>query len=276
MTTPILVLDAGHGYNTAGKRTIDGAMGVVREWSMNDSVVRKIIDMLSDYDVKVYRTDDTTGNSDISLTQRVKRCNSYNPHLFVSIHHNAGGGTGTEVFWHTKGTSEDKRVANILAPKLASMCGLRNRGVKQKQLGVLTCKATAILVEGGFMDHKGDYELITSDHGQKLYAKAVAEVIVEYLGLEKKVTNPTAPIVTEPKSFKCGDYGAYVITTDDLNIRKERNHKSAIMGTIPKGTKVKVEYILGVNNSKSEPFWGSVYTQYGNGFINLKYTKPIE
>lgn len=153
--TKVLVLDAGHGINTAGKRTINGSRGVIREWTMNDSVVRKIIDMLSEYDVTIYRTDDATGNKDVSLTERVRRCNSYNPHLFVSIHHNAGGGTGTEVFWHTKGTSEDRKVASIVAPKLASMCGVTNRGVKQAQLGVLTCKATAILVEGGFMDHKG-------------------------------------------------------------------------------------------------------------------------
>lgn len=78
------------------------------------------------------------------------------------------------------------------------------------------------------------------------------------------------------KEFKCGNYSDYVVTTDDLNIRKERNHTSEKMGTIPKGTKIKVEYILGVNNSRSEPFWGSVYTSYGNGFINLNYTTPTK
>lgn len=196
----VLVLDAGHGINTAGKRTINGSRGVIREWNMNDSVVRKIIDILSEYDVTIYRTDDSTGNKDISLAERVKRCNAYNPHLFVSIHHNAGGGTGTEVFWHTKGTSEDKKVAGIVAPKLASMCSVKNRGVKQAQLGVLTCRATAILVEGGFMDHKSDYELITSDHGQKLYAKAVAESIIEYLSLVKKQPVDQQPIETEAPS----------------------------------------------------------------------------
>ncbi|CUN12601.1 SH3 domain-containing protein [Turicibacter sanguinis] len=96
--------------------------------------------------------------------------------------------------------------------------------------------------------------------------------------LKKEVDVAQSPVIdsTLTKKFRCGEYGAYVITTDDLNIRKERNHISERVGTIPKGTKVKVEYILGVNNSKSEPFWGSVYTSYGNGFINLNYTKPTE
>lgn len=30
-----VVLDAGHGINTAGKRTLNGSSGIVKEWSMN-------------------------------------------------------------------------------------------------------------------------------------------------------------------------------------------------------------------------------------------------
>lgn len=199
----ILVLDAGHGLKTAGKRTMDGKYGVVNEWTINDKVLRLVQSNLGSYDVTIYRTDDPTGASDISLDERVRRCNSYNPHLFVSIHHNAGGGTGTEVYWHTKGTAEDKKVASILAPKLASKCGMRNRGVKQKVLGVLNCKSTAILVEGGFMDTKSDYEYICSEGGQRAYAEAVTEAIVEYLGL-KKVSNNNSTSNTST-SFKVGD-----------------------------------------------------------------------
>lgn len=201
--TKTLVLDAGHGLKTAGKRTMDGKYGVVNEWTINDKVLRLVQSNLGNYDVTIYRTDDPTGASDISLDERVRRCNSYNPHLFVSIHHNAGGGTGTEVYWHIKGTAEDKKVASILAPKLASKCGMRNRGVKQKGLGVLVCKSTAILVEGGFMDTKSDYEYICSDEGQRAYAESVTEAIVEYLGL-KKVSNNNSTSNTST-SFKVGD-----------------------------------------------------------------------
>lgn len=37
-------------------------------------------------------------------------------------------------------------------------------------IGICVC------VGGRFMDHKGDYELITSDHDQKLYVKAVVSL----------------------------------------------------------------------------------------------------
>lgn len=198
----ILVLDAGHATVTSGKQTMNGSRGVVKEWTMNSNVCNKIANILKDYDVTIYRTDDTSGKTDVSLSERVKRCNKYKPDLFVSIHHNAGGGTGTEVYWHTYGTAEDKKVAGIVAPKLASKTGMRNRGVKQAQFAVLGCNATAILVEGGFMDTKADYEIITSDKGQQQYAEAVAESIIEYLGLKKVVTSQPS---TSASSYKVGD-----------------------------------------------------------------------
>ena len=41
------------------------------------------------------------------------------------------------------------------------------------------------------MDGKNDYKVITSDAGQTAYAKAVAEGLIEFLGLEKKKVEVT-------------------------------------------------------------------------------------
>lgn len=191
MTNKILVLDAGHGINTPGKQTLASLGKVYKEWTLNNAVCNKIQKILANYNVTIYRTDDQSGATDVSLATRVSKTNSYNPDLFVSIHQNAGGGTGTEVYYHTRGTSEDKKVAGIIAPKLASKVGLRNRGVKTAEFTVLTTKATAVLVEGGFMDTKNDYEIIISDKGQQAYAEAIAEAVIEYLGLTKKATQAT-------------------------------------------------------------------------------------
>lgn len=186
MTTPILVLDAGHGLKTPGKQTMNGKYGIIKEWELNNKVLLFILEYLKDYAITIYRTDDPTGKTDIALLERVKRCNAYGPVLFISIHHNAGGGTGIEVYWHTKGTQEDKKIAEIVAPRLAAETGLKNRGVKQEAWTVLSCKATAILVEGGFMDTKSDYEYMCSEKGQRAYAKAIADSVIQYLSLEKK------------------------------------------------------------------------------------------
>ena len=53
MANKVLVLDAGHATVTAGKQTMNGSRGVVKEWTMNDSVVRKIVSILSDYNVTI-------------------------------------------------------------------------------------------------------------------------------------------------------------------------------------------------------------------------------
>ena len=199
MTTPILVLDAGHGLSTPGKQTMNGKYGIIKEWELNNKVLLYIMEYLKDYAITIYRTDDPTGKTDIDLLERVKRCNTYGAVLFISIHHNAGGGTGIEVYWHTKGTQEDKKIAEIVAPKLATSTGLRNRGVKQEAWTVLTCQATAILVEGGFMDTTSDYEYMCTEKGQRAYAKAIADSVIQYLSLEKKVVEQK-PVQEENQS----------------------------------------------------------------------------
>ncbi len=193
--TKVLVLDAGHGLHTSGKQTMNGSKGIVKEWTMNNSVLVKITDILKDYEVTIHRTDDPSGKTDTPLDVRVKRCNGYKADLFVSLHHNAGGGMGTEVYYHTYGTNEDKKVAGIIAPKLAEKLDCRNRGVKHARFTVLGCNATADLVEGLFMDTKADYDKMVQDKWQQRYAEAVAESIISYMGLKKKPT----PVATTIK-----------------------------------------------------------------------------
>ena len=222
MANKVLVLDAGHGLNTSGKQTASNLGKVYKEWTLNDAVVRKIIAILGDYNVTIHRTDDSTGKTDISLAERVKRTNNYNPDLFISIHPNAGGGTGTEVYWHTKGTTEDKKVANIVAPKLASQTGMKNRGVKTAEFAVITCKATAILCEGGFMDTQSDYNIITSDKGQQGYAQAVADSVIEFLGLTKVKNTSSSSTTSENKTKPVQSVGM-VNTNKKVKIVKDVN-----------------------------------------------------
>lgn len=128
----------------------------------------------------------------MSLDERARRTNAINPNVFISIHHNAlkgtwGDWTGTEVYSHNLGSDKDKELANIIAPILASKCGLFNRGAKLMQLGVLNCNPhiPAVLCEGGFMDSSKDKPVICSELGQRNYAQAVVEGLVKFLGLKQ-------------------------------------------------------------------------------------------
>jgi len=195
--TKKLMLDAGHGLTTSGKQTPDNPP--VKEYSLNQKVVDYIVANLKDYDIEIKFAHDVTGKTDTSLEERINRTNTYKPDLFVSIHHNAYNGqwgpqTGTEVYYHPYGTADDKKMATLVAPLLAANTGLYNRGVKTAAYAVLTCNHTAILVEGGFMDSTIDNPIIKSEKGQKAYAKAVSEAVINFLGLKKVA----APVVTEP------------------------------------------------------------------------------
>ena len=89
--------------------------------------------------------------------------------------------------------------------------------------------------------------------------------------------NGTPTTINNNGNYKIGDYNKKVKTTDSLNIRSTRNASGTLKGTLPKGTEVEVGYILYQDNSSSPKgsMWGSVYSSYGNGFINMDYTTPV-
>ena len=192
-----IIFDAGHGKNTPGKRTPNGAVGVVNEWTLNDMVCRYIAGYLADYDVKVLRCDDIKGVVDTPLTDRTNTINLNNPDLAISIHHNANTGawgewTGVEVYSHPNKPKRDADLATLFVDEMAKVTGLRNRGAKQQNFHMVRETKPTIptaLCEGGFMDSTVDYPVITSEKGQRAYAQAVANVCVSYLNLQKKAAN---------------------------------------------------------------------------------------
>ena len=180
-------LDAGHGLKTAGKQTPDG----IKEWTLNDKVADMVVEMLKGYNIEIMRLDNDEGNTDESLSKRYQAYIKAGVDLVVSIHHNAlkstwSSATGVGVFVDLNPTSEDNRLAELIYKKMVSYTGLKGRGIKKENFYIINQnKIPAVLCEGGFMDGTNDYKIITSKTGQEAYAKAVAEGIIEFLGLSK-------------------------------------------------------------------------------------------
>lgn len=240
-----IVIDCGHGGNgsTPGKRSSVTQVGqMVYEWDMNNAVGLKIQTLLKNYDVIVYRTDDVSGKTDVSLVNRVSKTNSIKPDAFISIHHNAGGGTGTETYWHTSGSSKDKQLATIIQKHMGNKVKLRNRGVKQAQFYVLGCNSSipAVLVEGGFYDTKSDFDYLISSAGQQAYAEAVVEGIVEFLGLKKiTTTTNTSTTTQEEEKVKTVNCELKVKFVKQVNIWVDTKFK-IVKGQVAKGRVVHV------------------------------------
>lgn len=265
-------LDAGHGLRTAGKQTPTG----IKEWTLNDKVRDKVVKILADYDVEIVNTDNDEGYTDESLSSRVAKYRSAGVKAFVSIHHNAFTGTwnsatGVGVYIDKNHTAKDNQLANAIYTRLVKYTGLRGRGVQKANFTVIDQNTIpAVLVEGGFMDGSKDYAVITSDAGQTAYAKAVAEGLIEFLGLKKKSNATVKPTTTPTTSTSATPFlikVANVEKGDVLNIRKEPNANAKKTGQLAYNDPNKYT-IVEVKNG-----WGKLKS--GIGWINLYYTKRV-
>lgn len=147
-------------YNVHGGHNsiVPGASKYLNEVTEDRKVKNKVIQLLKAAGHTVYDcTDDSGKTVGANLANIVAKCNKHTVDLDISIHLNAGGGTGAEVFYYT-GSAAGKTKAAAVSQKVAAALGIRNRGAKSSSgLYVLkNTKATAILVECCFVDSKTD------------------------------------------------------------------------------------------------------------------------
>lgn len=195
-----IVLDAGHGINTPGKRCMNSIdANETREWYLNQRIVSKLQEKLQDYDVEVLRVDDPTGNSDVPLSNRCSKANDFNADIYCSFHHNAGinGGSGGGLTVLTYDNSaEAVRLRDILYNCLIGAGGLAGNRSNPKyadpSLYVLnSTKMIAVLVEHGFMDSTTDTPVILTEEYAEKMADGWVAFFEQYLGIVKK--DSTAP-----------------------------------------------------------------------------------
>ena len=214
-----IAIDAGHGLNTAGKRTPDGE----REWTFNNKVALAAIAELKKYkNVQILRLDDPTGKTDVPLKTRTDRANNWNADVLVSIHHNASKGYwgswgGVETYTQPGSSKASKDIAAHVHPRIVEAMGLRNRGLKTSNLHMTRdSKMPAILTEGGFMDSTTDIRIMRNDAKLREQGIAIADGLATYYKLKEeteKVSNPK-----KIYDLRYGDTGSLVRALQiDLN-----------------------------------------------------------
>ena len=272
MATIKIGLDCGHGLKTAGKQTPDG----IKEWTLNDKVRDKVVSILKDYDVEIIHTDNDEGNTDESLASRVAKYKAAGVAAFVSIHHNAYTGTwnnvtGVEVYTDNNPTSADLALANAIYSRLVKYTGLKGRGIKKAAFYVVNQNTIpAVLVEGGLMDSTIDYKVITSDEGQTAYAKAVAEGLIEFLGLQKKsAVKPAVSTVTiaPKKSYVYNGVDYKLVFDPTYYANTYADLKKAFGTNEAKLLKHFVQY--GMKEQRQACAWFNVQT-YKNNYVDLQ------
>lgn len=199
-----VVLDPGHGVETAGKRSPDGTY---LEHEFNLDVARRIKAKLERHGVEVILTRSTQhelfpGDPNADLAARVKISNTAKPDLFVSIHSNAydpegdADGDGNPVDWseasgylivtsaagETAGRNRAARA--ILARAKDAGIQLHGGGLQHALYYVLRhTNDPAVLIEHGFHTNIREVELLKNSVYRDLLAKVDAQGILDYLGI---------------------------------------------------------------------------------------------
>lgn len=135
-----------------------------------------------------------------SLQARIDKEKAYKPDLFVSIHFNAGRGTGTETYVCST-SGQAYQYAKKVQAKIVELTGYRDRGVRTANYVVITkTVAPAMLVECAFIDSANDMNSYNADTLAKAIVKGITGV---------KVENKQETSNQESKLYKviCGAFG---------------------------------------------------------------------
>lgn len=212
-----IAITAGHYLGTAGKRILKALdPNETREWVLNDRVVRKIIELLKEYEgYEILRTDDPTGKKNISVEDRCKAANAFAADDYYSVHHNASGvkkftGGGIVVYVYNNVGDDTLALQKMLYDALIEETGLKgNRATPLAQANLAECRLTkmpAVLGELGFMDSPTDVPIILTEEYADACARAYVKVMVKRGNLKKKVVEQPkeelAELKTENKALR--------------------------------------------------------------------------
>lgn len=257
---------AGHN------KVVPGAGKYLDEVMEGRKVKDKVISYLKAQGHTVYDcTDDSGITQSKNLSNIVAKCNAHDVDLNISVHLNAGGGTGTEVLYTS---AKGKTYAAKVSAAVADALGIKDRGAKKRDdLYVLNhTKAPAILVECCFVDSKTDKGKWDIDKCAAAIVKGVTGKTVSAGSASDTQEKPKAESTSKPEAAKsyAKSYSRKYTTTANLNLRSGAGENKNIVTTIPKG---KAVTCYGYYTKNSSTTW--LYVQYGNkkGYCSKAYLK---
>lgn len=193
-----VLIDAGHGIDTLGKRSPDGAF---LEYKWNREVADYVCELLEhyefDYDLVVTET------NDVPLKTRVRRVNEVcsligsGNVLLLSIHSNAAGNGESWMnaqgwsCYTTKGETKSDKVASCLYESFEEE--FKDRKIRRDLSDgdpdweedfyiIKRTSCPAVLIENFFYDNKEECRWLLQDLTKMRIAKAIVDGIQRYYG----------------------------------------------------------------------------------------------
>lgn len=172
----VIVIDPGHGGADSGALSNDNQY----EDKYTLIFAQKLATVLKKTEAKVILTRDH--DQTVALAKRPKIATKNYADAFISFHFDsfkvANEASGITTYYYHNGKS--KQLANSVSQQL-SVFPIDNRGTMFGNYLVLRDNPVpAILIEGGYINTKADFKLITSSKYQEQMAKQIAQGIANY------------------------------------------------------------------------------------------------
>src|SRR5690606_3583269 len=178
-----IFIDPGHGGSDSG-----AVSGTTQEKTLTLDIARRIVEYLNQYtgiEIMMSRTTD----SYLTLAQRTKLANDWGADYYVSVHINAGGGTGFESYIFNKPTKDEINKQAIIHDHIAKNIkrdGVKDRGKKRVNFHVVReSNMSAILFEYLFIDYNADRNKLLNVSFRDKLARLTAEGIAKAFNLKK-------------------------------------------------------------------------------------------
>jgi N-acetylmuramoyl-L-alanine amidase/peptidoglycan hydrolase-like protein with peptidoglycan-binding domain len=188
---PIIVIDPGHGgkekVGGSSPNNAVGANGLLEKNLTLDVANRVVKSLANQADVFMTRAGDTN----IGLAARAKVAKDKNASLFLSIHFNGFEDSkvdGTEVWVAKEANSSSKKFAKTLLENVVDSTKVKNRGVREGDLGVLlpnrhSSVTSACLLEVSFLSNPTQAHELESDTYKQNIANSIISSVREYFSL---------------------------------------------------------------------------------------------
>ena len=183
-----IFIDAGHNFSGFGTGAVGNGL---KEQDITFSVAYEVSKILRASGLNVMESRPTLQtnlgrDNTSSINARWQMSNDWGADYFISIHVNAGGGTGAETLYSR---SHALKLAQAVQDFFSKDMGLRNRRVwLREDLGVLKyTKCPAIIIELAFIDSpQANPDIDILRNKQPDMAKSLAKAILGYLNIDYK------------------------------------------------------------------------------------------